>query len=125
MKSFLLTAALLLLAMVAFAEDPATFAVGGFTFSRPAEWQWVPVTSQMRKAQLKVPGAAGKEAADVTFFHFGTGMGGDLQATAQRWLAQFESREGASKIEWKDLGGRKAAIVSTEGTFKSGMPGSP
>lgn len=126
MKALSLFASLLLLvATIARGEDPTTFAVGGLSFQRPAEWQWVPVTSAMRKAQLKVPGAAGKEAAEITFFHFGSGQGGDLQANAQRWLRQFESKEGASKVDWKEMGGRKVAVVSTEGTFQSGMPGGP
>ena len=36
------------------AEAPKTFKVGEFTFTRPADWQWVDVTSSMRKAQLKM-----------------------------------------------------------------------
>ena len=126
MKALALLASLTLLATpFARGEDPATFSVGGLSFQRPTEWQWVPVTSAMRKAQLKVPGAEGKDAAEITFFHFGGGQGGDLQANAQRWLRQFESKEGASKVDWKEMGGRKVAVVSTEGTFQSGMPGGP
>ena len=37
------------------AEDPATFPVGGLTFTRPQEWKWIPVSSPMRKAQLQAP----------------------------------------------------------------------
>lgn len=106
------------------AEDPATFPVGGLTFKRPADWAWVPVSSPMRKAQLKVTGAKPEEAADITFFHFGTG-GGDVQTNAQRWVAQFKGGESAAKIEPQDIGGAKVTLVSTEGTFNSGMPGGP
>lgn len=107
------------------AEDPATFPVGGLTFKRPAEWTWVPVSSPMRKAQLKVAGAKADEAADITFFHFGPESGGDVQSNAQRWVAQFRGPEGASKIEPQEIGGAKVTLVTTEGTFNSGMPGGP
>ena len=108
------------------AEDPAAFEVGSFKFQRPTDWEWVPVTSPMRKAQLKVPGSDPKSAAEITFFHFGQGQGGDVQSNAQRWLRQFKSKEGAEKVEPLDTaGGAKTTLVSTEGTFASGMPGQP
>jgi hypothetical protein len=107
------------------ADAPATFEVGGLQFTRPADWQWVEVTSPMRKAQLKVPGASADQAADITFFHFGAGGGGDVAANAQRWLAQFKSAEGAAKVEPQEIGGAKVTLVTTEGTFSSGMPGGP
>ncbi len=49
------------------AEAPGTFKVGEFTFTRPAGWEWVEVTSSMRKAQLQVPGPDRKESAEVVF----------------------------------------------------------
>ena len=108
-----------------FAEDPAKFTVGAFDFQRPGAWAWVPVSSPMRKAQLKIPGASADSAADITFFHFGAGGGGGAQANIQRWLGQFQSAEGASKVEPQEIGGAKVTLVSTEGTFSSGMPGGP
>jgi len=107
------------------ADDPATFPVGGLTFTRPADWAWVPVSSPMRKAQLKAPGDKPGEFADITFFHFGPQGGGDIQSNAQRWVNQFHGNEGAAKIESKEMGGAKVTLVSTEGTFTSGMPGGP
>jgi hypothetical protein len=83
----LLPALVLLLPAFARADDPATFEVGDLTFTRPAEWKWVPVNSPMRKAQLQLPGADGP--ADLTFFHFGPGGAGGVEANAQRWLKQF------------------------------------
>jgi hypothetical protein len=120
-----LLAASLLLAVSARAEDPAKFEVGGLSFQRPPEWAWVPVTSSMRKAQLKVPGSEGQQPAEITFFHFGQGSGGDVKGNAQRWLAQFRSPEGVAKTEAQEISGTKVTIVSTEGTFSSGMPGGP
>ncbi len=125
MKSVSLLVTLLAMAATALAEDPATFKVGAFNFTRPADWQWTPVTSPMRKAELKVPGTAAGEFADITFFYFGSGQGGDVQANTQRWLRQFESKPDAEKTENIDAEGTKVTLVSTEGTFHSGMPGGP
>ena len=113
--------------LIAGAEDPSSFEVGSFKFQRPADWQWVPVASPMRKAQLKIPGSDPKAAAELTFFHFGQGQGGDVQSNAQRWLRQFKSKEGAEKVEPLDTGANsaKVTLVSTEGTYASGMPGQP
>lgn len=122
---FLSIAVGLLLAASVFAQDSATFEVGSFSFERPATWEWVPVSSPMRKAQLKVPGKEGNAAADITFFHFGKGQGGDVESNVQRWLRQFESKEGAAKTETQEMNGTAVTLVSTEGTFHSGMPGGP
>ena len=125
MKRFSVFALALCTAATLLAEDPAKFTVGGFEFQRPAAWAWVPVNSPMRKAQLKVPGATAEISADLTFFHFGPGGGGGAQANIQRWLGQFQSAEGASKVEPQEIAGTKVTLVSTEGTFSSGMPGGP
>jgi hypothetical protein len=117
--------ALCLTASTLLAEDPVKFPVGGLEFSRPAAWTWVPVSSPMRKAQLRVPGATAESGADITFFHFGAGGGGGAQANIQRWLGQFQSKEGVSKVEPQEIGGTKVTLVTTEGTFNSGMPGGP
>jgi hypothetical protein len=81
--------------------------------------------SKMRKAQLAVAGADAGKTADITFFHFGPSGGGDLDSNVQRWLKQFQSAPGAEKVETKTIGGRKTTLVSTTGTFSSGMPGQP
>ena len=119
----LLIAIVLAVPALSRAEDPASFPVGGVTFTRPADWKWVPVNSPMRKAQLSVPGADAGKAADITFFHFGEGGAGGVEANAQRWLKQFSGKSGAEKIEPQEIAGVKVTLVSTEGTFTSGMPG--
>lgn len=124
MKTFAVLALTLLAAASLRAEAPATFEVGGLTFARPSDWQWVEVTSPMRKAQLKVPGATAEQAADITFFHFGP-SGGDVNANVQRWLGQFQSPADASKTAPLEVAGTKVTLVTTEGTFASGMPGGP
>ena len=107
------------------AEAPATFKVSEFTFTRPADWQWVETTSTMRKAQLKIAGGDQKENAEVVFFYFGEGGGGGTQANIDRWLAQFEEPKDKlnSKIEQVAVGQRKVSYVQAQGTYLSGMPG--
>ena len=124
MKLLSFLAALCLTATAALAEDPATFQVGAFTFTRPADWAWVPVNSPMRKAQLKVPGPDAATSADVTFFFFGENSG-DVASNIKRWLGQFESKADAEKTEPMEVAGTKITLVSTEGTYHSGMPGGP
>lgn len=123
----LLASSLALFATASFAADaPKPFSVGEFSFSAPAKWESVEVTSPMRKAQLKVPGKDGKNA-DVIFFFFGQGSGGGTKANVDRWLGQFE--EGRDKINAKvdenKVGARTVTYVQAEGTYKSGMPGGP
>ena len=107
------------------AETPSNFKVGEFTFVRPTDWQWVEITSSMRKAQLKVVGADKKENAEVVFFYFGEGGGGGTQANIDRWLAQFEEPKDKlnSKVEQVTVGQRKVNYVHAQGTYLSGMPG--
>src|SRR4029077_17017600 len=73
------------------AADPTEFTVGSFVFARPETWGWVVPTSPMRKAQLTVPALDGSAPAEVTFFHFGAGQGGSVQANVDRWFKQFSN----------------------------------
>lgn len=115
---------LLAASLCAQAQEPTTFEVGALKFERPPTWQWVPVSSPMRKAQLRIVGTEKDQVADVTFFHFGPGMGGGVDANAKRWIAQFENAKPEdSKIEPQEIGGTKVTLVTTKGVFKSGMPG--
>lgn len=104
------------------AADPVQFSVGDFQFDRPDGWAWVPVTSSMRKAELSVPGPEGVPA-EVTFFHFGPGQGGGVEANIQRWFGQFQ--DGYTDTRKETYGGTPVTLVSASGTFASGMPGGP
>lgn len=119
-KHFVLLMALTLTA-AARAADPVEFGVGAFTFERPAGWQWIVPTSSMRKAQLAVPGE--NAPAEVTFFHFGAGQGGGVQANVDRWFGQFQE---AKTSQDREMAGRTGiTIVRAAGNFLSGMPGGP
>ncbi len=120
----LLTVLSLFLALsdVAHAADPVEFTVGAFTFDRPEGWLWIAPSSPMRKAQLAVP-AAGSDAGEVAFFHFGAGQGGGVKANVDRWLAQFQNSVSHAKTE--KIGATNVTFVEATGTFASGMPGGP
>ncbi len=112
---------LMAFAAMAKAADPVEFTVGSFTFLRPETWEWVAPTSPMRKAQLSVPGKAGGSPAEVTFFHFGAGQGGSVQANVDRWFKQFS--DGYTDAKTEQAGSATVTFVKAEGTFASGMPG--
>jgi len=109
------------------AEDHATFTTGEFTFKRPAKWEWVESTSQMRKAQLKVTDAASQASATVVFYYFGAGGAGGVQANVDRWLKQFAEPQDKinAKVEHTIVGKTQVTYVQAEGTYNSGMPGGP
>jgi hypothetical protein len=122
-----LALALFMSAAIARADAPATFKVGETSFTRPAKWEWVKVSSPMRKAQLKVTDEKGTVSAEVVFFQFGAGPMGGVKANVDRWLGQFvEPRDKINaKTEEVTVGKTKVTYVQAEGTYKSGMPGGP
>jgi len=109
------------------AADSPTFKVGDKTFTRPAAWQALPLSSPLRLADLKIPSADGKTNAEVVFFQFGTGAGGSVQANIDRWLGQFAEPKDKinSKVENVTVGKTQVTYVSAQGTYNSGMPGGP
>jgi hypothetical protein len=124
-----LTAAVLAVtATLVRADAPAKFEVGSFKFSRPSAWEWIEVPEgmkMMRKAVLNIPAKDGGKPAEVIFYHFGAGQGGDVQANVSRWVGQFSEKTSPEKIETKDLAGTKVTFVTVAGTYQSGMPMGP
>ena len=123
-----LAVAILTSPLIARADAPASFEVGAFKFQRPAAWEWIEVPEgmrAMRKAQIAVPGKDGGKPAEIIFYHFGAGQGGDTQSNVSRWVAQFSDKTAPEKIESKDAAGTKATFVSVAGTYQSGMPMGP
>lgn len=118
--------ALSLAALVSAHAADAEFQVSSFTFSLPEGWVKKEPRSPMRKAQLEVPGKDGAKPAEITFFHFGNGQGGDVNANVQRWFGQVAGSKDAQKTEEKEINGTKVTFVSAEGTLKaSPMAGIP
>ena len=122
MKLFIQLGALAAFISSAFGIDPSEFTVGSFSFERPSTWSWIVPNSPMRKAQLAVVGADAAPA-DVTFFHFGPGQGGGVQANVDRWFAQFGNSN--TKQHEEKTGSTRIIHVQARGTFQSGMPGGP
>lgn len=90
----------------------------------PAGWQEVPPTSGMRRAQFRVPGAAGD--AELVVFAFGPGQGGDVQANAQRWASQFKNAQGQPatgdlRTTQATVAGMPVTRVEVGGTYDGGM----
>lgn len=110
----------LMLLAPANALEPIVFEVGSFSFQRPSDWKWIVPSSSMRKAQLDFEGAGGGKA-ETTFFHFGAGQGGGIEANVQRWFSQFQNSE-TGRIE-EVVGITRVVFVTAKGTFLSGMPG--
>ena len=111
--------ALALTSLISVHAEDVAFTVSGFTFKTPEGWKKVEPKSAMRKAQLEVPGQDGGKPAEVTFFFFGGGQGGDVAANVQRWVGQFSGGKDVQKVEEQDMNGTKVTLVSTEGTMKA------
>ncbi|MBM3857172.1 MAG: hypothetical protein FJ390_04335 [Verrucomicrobia bacterium] len=136
-RSFFLLLCLATASISAFAQPPTkafvtsappvAFHIGAFSFKRPENWKWENPSSPMRKAQLSIPGKNGATAT-VTFFYFGPGQGGTVQANVDRWAAQFSSQNGSPvkpTTTSQKTTTTSVTFVSASGTFASGMPGGP
>jgi hypothetical protein len=126
MNTFL--AASLVLFQMASAHAPAAAnTAGGLTWTAPKAWSVAPSASSMRVVTYKVPAAAGDtEGGEVAVFFFGPGQGGGTQANVDRWIAQFQPEKGSAgpgKPVALKVGTIPVTIVTTEGTYSSGMPG--
>ncbi len=124
----LLASALVLFQMVSsHAPAGAASAAGGLTWTAPKAWSVAPSTSSMRVVTYRVPAAAGDaEGGEVAVFFFGPGQGGSTQANVDRWMAQFRPEKGSAgpgKPIAMKAGAVPVTIVTTEGTYSSGMPG--
>lgn len=119
----------MVLFQMASSHTPATAAnaAGGLTWTAPKEWGVAPSASSMRVVTYRVPAAAGDtEGGEVAVFYFGQGQGGGTQANVDRWIAQFKAEKGSGgpgKPIAIKAGTIPVTIVTTEGTYSSGMPG--
>lgn len=123
-RPFLVAVVFCLAANTLFADDPTEFSAGALKFTRPADWTWVPTSSPMRKAELKVESKDKKTSAEVVFYYFGQGQGGGTTANAERWFGQFaDGRDNIhARTEEKTVNRDKVTYVFAEGTYLNGPP---
>jgi hypothetical protein len=101
----------------------------GLVWDAPKSWVAQPPANPMRRAQYKVPGAAGD--GELVVFYFGPNQGGPPLDNAQRWAMQFAQPDGADplsalKTRNGDIHGIPALFVETTGTYNPGtMSGAP
>ena len=90
----------------------------------PAGWVAETPSSQMRRAQYRVPGAAGD--GECAVFYFGPGQGGDPMSNATRWAGQFTLPDGRSAADAMTtskipVGSLEVLVVEVAGTYNGGM----
>ena len=102
--------------------------LGNVTFAAPSEWIEESPSSPMRRAQYRLPRAAGDaEDAELVIFHF-PGQGGSVQANMDRWVGQFSKEDGSAaadsaKISKRESGSVALTLLDVEGTYSpSGGP---
>ena len=104
---------------------------GALKWTAPPEWIQETPASSMRKAQYRLPRAAGDaEDGELAVFYF-EGSGGSVQANIERWIGQFRKADGtpvgdAAKTTHRQSHGIPITIVDVSGTYLAGgmaMPG--
>ena len=95
------------------------------TWQVPADWEEVQPSSAMRRAQYRVPGAAGD--GECVVFYFGPGQGGDAMSNANRWADMFTQPDGSSsrdvlKTEPITVGDMAVLLTEVTGTYGGGSP---
>jgi hypothetical protein len=102
----------------------------GLTSRTPGEWVTEKPSSSMRVNQFKLPGANGKDPADLGIFFFGQGQGGPADANIKRWRGMFTSADGKKsdemgKVESMKVGDVQVTYLDVQGTYFAQMPGNP
>jgi hypothetical protein len=107
---------------------PADSAAQALVWKVPPGWVQETPSSSMRRAQYRLPGAAGP--AECVVFYFGPGEGGDAKSNAERWAGQFRRADGtpvgkAFKSRGIKVGDIPVLLVEVTGTYVGGMGGGP
>jgi len=98
--------------------------VAGIVFTPPASWRREAPESSMRAAQFAIPGSSGEKDGTVAVYYFGSGQGGGIADNAKRWQDQFTDAT-PGPVTSLERNGLKVTVVTTEGTYASGMPMGP
>jgi len=96
------------------------------TYQAPADWVAETPSSQMRRAQYRLPRAAGdQEDAEMVVFFF-PGQGGSVTANVDRWIGMFARADGSSassdaKIDKRQINGQTITVVDVSGVYTNRM----
>ncbi len=101
-------------------------------FVVPSTWVVEQPTSSMRKAQLRLPGAAGSDA-ELVIYNFGTTpeAGGSVEANFDRWCGQFVQADGRDSMEIaarreSQISGLAVHTIDISGRYVAAVrPGNP
>lgn len=110
---------------VDFSGSPGTAtSSGNLHFHAPEGWIEEQPSSQMRRAQYRLPGQRGEDDAELAIFVF-PGTGGSVQANVDRWIGQFTQPDGSSsaekaEINKREVNGLPVTFVSLTGTYDPG-----
>ncbi len=96
---------------------------GGLSWKVPEGWQ-AQGERPMRLATFAIPAAEGDpEPAELGVFYFGPNEGGGVEPNIDRWVNQFDDRQGEPKREKGDANGMPVHLVEVSGTYTaSGAP---
>ena len=111
--------------------DGKSATVAGVMFTPPSSWKDLGA-SGMRQANYTFGPVEGEsDSATLAVFHFGPGMGGDVQSNIERWIGQMTLPDGsdphaaAGQTQFA-VEGMAVHWVQISGTYASGgMMGSP
>lgn len=97
--------------------------VAGVHFHAPGEWRDLGA-SGMRQASFQLPAAGDDDRpAELNFFFFGTGQGGDIEANIQRWVDQMQGEPEVERSTLENRNGMAVHVVDARGTFMDSMGG--
>jgi hypothetical protein len=116
--------AALFFASVAGAQDVT---LDKLTSKAPEGWKMQEPSNKFRAYQFSLPGAGGKDDAELVIFFFGPGGGGGVDENLKRWKGMFEAPDGksiddVSKVEKIKLDKVELTYLDVRGTYLSKFP---
>jgi hypothetical protein len=92
---------------------------GEISYRVPVEWKSEKPTSQMRKAQYKIPGIDESADGEMAVFVF-PGTGGSSHANLNRWIGQFIQPDGSDSKEKSEIKNTKVNNLSVATMYVTG-----
>lgn len=106
--------------------NDAPFVTASLAWNIPAAWAYREPSGSVRKAEFVVTAEAGE--AELVFFHFGAGQGGDVEANLARWARAVLDEAGEPvepAIEIIENDSLRTVSATYTGTYMSGPPRGP